>query len=459
MYLANKPALLSPSSRDVNFQCWHGNRIQIHRPAAGGRQPARGPGLSDHLNKHSTTMLRPIRSTTVKRTLPMGTAEMKTTMTTLPPIYASSPSFGSRTLPPGGWQQGSPSHRAAPVVNRRLEKQWTKSVFQSLPRVAIHRSPLSNNLAKLTLAASAPELILQSQAVDQPDVPSRVPSKVKLTRISSIESGASYLSKTSEFLYEKQKAAADFIMPNRGRSKSGSDTSPRKGSKNRHGPPSLADVAHRWGLPLTTVTGSSKLFKEYASLPGLLEEEDVLRDGVIDSETMLTLVSKFAELASINANGTKHSPEEILGIIDKNNDGSIDFEEFTAWYREREFLEYMNLTKEEIEVRRVGQEMGVAICDMEYYKQMYDKFDTNGSGLIDYDEFGDLLKSLMKVDPTIGLPETRIAHFWQEADVDGSGEVDLQEFVSFYIKHFNPGADDPLEDFYEGIRRVTGNTI
>jgi len=216
-------------------------------------------------------------------------------------------------------------------------------------------------------------------------------------------------------------------------------------------PVAIADLAHRWDIPLSTVVESAKLFREYAAIPPDCDSHDMLKDGILNTAAMMALVCKLAN--KVTSKELKVRPDYIMGVIDKNKDGSIDFQEFTSWYNDRSFEEYMNLSEEEIEVRKIGKRLGVSAADMDFYKTQYDKYDADGSGLIDFDEFRELLYTLMKVPRSLGIPESRINHFWNEADLDGSGEVDLEEFVVFYKKYFDPGATHPMDDFYKGVRR------
>jgi len=217
--------------------------------------------------------------------------------------------------------------------------------------------------------------------------------------------------------------------------------------------PDLADLAHKWGLPLTTVVDSSKLFSEYATLPGEDQDEHVFREGVLRVNGMMELASKLAKKASVDDMCV--SPREIMGVVDRNMDGTVDFHEFAIWYHERGFEEYMNLSRTQIEVRRIGRRMGVEAADMDAYKLQFDKFDADGSGFICLAEFKELVNTLMKVPKGHELPESRMRHFWKEADSDGNKQICLEEFVAFYTKHFNSGSICPVEDYYKDIRRVT----
>merc|ERR1719272_1817125 len=93
---------------------------------------------------------------------------------------------------------------------------------------------------------------------------------------------------------------------------------------------------------------------------------------------------------------------------DANGDGVFDFAEFSGWYRARAFLDCFNLSKEEMEIRDIGHRCGLTPIEMDHYKVMYEKFDTDGSGDIDFEEFGDLIHILMKIDGEERLPHSRI---------------------------------------------------
>lgn len=227
----------------------------------------------------------------------------------------------------------------------------------------------------------------------------------------------------------------------------------RKKSK---APAEVADLAHKWHYPLATVKEAAAYFRKHATLPGLEEDEDILRDGTLSKEEMIVLVEGLSCIAGPEDDDRAAMADMIMGHIDRNGDGSVDFHEFAEWYHDRGFEEYMNLDKREIELRRAGEKLGLNVAEMEHYKKEFERFDTDGSGEIELDEFRELLNVLLKV-PANGekIPESRVQSFWRICDLDGNGSLDLVEFVTFWLKHFEPGGSNPLEDFYQGTRAVS----
>jgi len=223
----------------------------------------------------------------------------------------------------------------------------------------------------------------------------------------------------------------------------------------------LADCANKWSLPLETVKESSELFSQFAQVPRSQSGEDVLKAGVLNQDNFMKVVCHLCCVSSCYEltltdqrvmNGDILFASKVMGTADKNSDGEIDFEEFTIWYNDRAFLEFVTLSKEQRMVRSIAHRLGVTAADMDHYKAVYDRFDLDKNGSIDKDEFRELLHVLMRCPPSERFPESRIMHFWNECDDDGDGQVDLEEFVNFYVNHFKHHAEDPLKDFYHSFR-------
>jgi Ca2+-binding EF-hand superfamily protein len=339
-------------------------------------------------------------------------------------------------------------HKAAP--NRfgkgsksKEEKEWAKGVFKSLPQVGPVRLA-DTPLARLTAGLSQPKIVVKPLAEET--------GKSNWDRRRAADEKAAAMAAAADRRSPSRERDASKVRPPSKAVSTFSGLS-RHASKHHGAASDVADLAHRWHFPLCTTAEASKLFSKYAALPQHEPDEDMLRDGALDKEAMGNLVAELRDSTPLDE--LSATTEEIMGIVDKNQDGTVGFHEFAEWYHERQFLEYMNLTKEEINTRRVGKSLGLDVADMDFYKRQFDRYDTDKSGFIDREEFKGLLHALMKVPADLQIPDSRVHHFWQECDTDGSGAVDLPEFCSFYVKHFDPNAFHPMEDFYRGMRRVT----
>jgi Ca2+-binding EF-hand superfamily protein len=104
----------------------------------------------------------------------------------------------------------------------------------------------------------------------------------------------------------------------------------------------------------------------------------------------------------------------------------------------------------------LSKEHGVSVTQLDRIKSRFDQFDLDGSGNIDYDEFVHLLMFVLKAKRLDDISESTASRFWKEIDIDGSGEVDFEEFTAWYVKYF--GNDDamdlskgPVHAFYDSF--------
>jgi len=120
------------------------------------------------------------------------------------------------------------------------------------------------------------------------------------------------------------------------------------------------------------------------------------------------------------------------------------------------FDESTLLNEEQIEVRNLARACGIALTDAEKLRQKFDKYDTDGSGLIDKEEFGEILRELMMVKSKSDVPQERFDFYWREIDNDQSGEVDFGEFLTWYQNIVKTNALNP-EAFYAtfGVKRLS----
>ena len=105
---------------------------------------------------------------------------------------------------------------------------------------------------------------------------------------------------------------------------------------------------------------------------------------------------------------------------------------------------------------------------IENIKKRFDEFDLDGSGEIEYDEFQLIICKLLKVSNMDEIPPDRLHQLWRMVDADGSGSVDVEEFIVWYGQYFyqdpSQGAAgthrSPIEIFYSllGSDRLASTT-
>merc|ERR1719353_2183331 len=93
---------------------------------------------------------------------------------------------------------------------------------------------------------------------------------------------------------------------------------------------------------------------------------------------------------------------------------------------------------EELERRRLSRLHNVPLNEVEDIHKVFRKYDTDGSGAIEYEEFQELMFQLLGVTERNDYPVERMKQFWQAIDLDGGGEVDFEEFLIWFRKYFSP---------------------
>lgn len=124
-------------------------------------------------------------------------------------------------------------------------------------------------------------------------------------------------------------------------------------------------------------------------------------DGTIDAEELGTV------LRSLGNQPTDEEVEDMIKEADKDGNGTIDFAEFIEMMPTQERDD--NAEEEMLEAFRV--------------------FDTDGNGSITADELRQIFVNLGEK-----LTEDEIADMIDEADTDGDGEINYQEFVTMMFE-------------------------
>merc|ERR1719282_30412 len=161
-----------------------------------------------------------------------------------------------------------------------------------------------------------------------------------------------------------------------------------------------------------------------------------------DADGRLT-IQEFEETVRIMCNlprGAplpKHVVKHHWVSVDVNAKGTIDFEEFLLWATQTAYTEEVLVPDpSERRLRKMAKENGLYISDVERVKVVFDRYDSDGSDRIDESEFKNVLCTLMKVKDPSDISDTKLHRYWREVDLDCSGEVNFEEFLNWYIKHF-----------------------
>mmetsp|Transcript_136933 Transcript_136933/g.292500 ORF Transcript_136933/g.292500 Transcript_136933/m.292500 type:complete len:342 (-) Transcript_136933:67-1092(-) len=181
--------------------------------------------------------------------------------------------------------------------------------------------------------------------------------------------------------------------------------------------------------------------------------------GGVDFADFYKFVCAIFDLTSIN----EEVAQTVFDSIRISKDA--DIERFLHWYMTNLFSVITMFTASpekaasEKLVAQVAKDHGVGSSEIDNIKRAFDKYDKDGSGLIDKSEFTSMIHDMLKVKDPSHMPPQRIDKFWQEIDADGSGEVDFSEFAEWYLKYFDPEASSAnqkascklAEAFYDGF--------
>jgi Ca2+-binding EF-hand superfamily protein len=137
--------------------------------------------------------------------------------------------------------------------------------------------------------------------------------------------------------------------------------------------------------------------------------------------------------------------------VDKDYSGSISFDQFATLLCKHSFSEFMIVDRlcERSQNRALARELGMTLVEIEDLRLDYRRYDENGDGTIDKEEFKLLLEDRLEVKLQ-DIPTARVQHWWRCADVNMDGAVGFAEFARFHRRFFGAAGRRtcPLEGFY-----------
>lgn len=139
----------------------------------------------------------------------------------------------------------------------------------------------------------------------------------------------------------------------------------------------------------------------------------------------------------------------------EGDSGRTAVERFCEWWRAHAFTVGIKKNDDDELARR--HDVSPLVIDK--VRKQFDRYDTDGSGEIEYDEFLGMLMQLLGVKDKGDLSKDRIQRFWTEIDEDGSGSVDFEEFFAWYMLYFDPSLEDesssgPVGAFYKSFNPI-----
>jgi len=158
---------------------------------------------------------------------------------------------------------------------------------------------------------------------------------------------------------------------------------------------------------------------------------------------------------------TQKVPEDIVKLLYRSTckdakGGTTDFnlDAFLNWYMMNLFTAVPKLQGDagkmasEQLTADLCEQFGLQPSELDKVKKMFDRYDEDGSGEMEQDEFESMIYQLVGAKQG-DISLERLKSFWREIDRDGSGAVDFSEFVEWYLKYFGEcGGGGPTEAFY-----------
>jgi len=115
----------------------------------------------------------------------------------------------------------------------------------------------------------------------------------------------------------------------------------------------------------------------------------------------------------------------------------LTFEEFILRTTPQLFTEgFLNHLAQE-RLQKNASMWSVSPEEVDNLKKLFDSFDDDRSGFIDFKEFKMMVKVLLHLPLNLEIPRSSVQRLWKEADADGSGQLDFNEFLVWYFEYFS----------------------
>ncbi|CAE7351850.1 unnamed protein product [Symbiodinium sp. CCMP2592] len=214
--------------------------------------------------------------------------------------------------------------------------------------------------------------------------------------------------------------------------------------------PGAPELARAVGLPVQVAKEAASLFRRFGNIPskGSLFQGKLQMSRLPEVLVALCDVTEISEIS-------KAFVDWALKAADRDSSSSMDVQEFAIWYSSFCFAEEVTVKPEVRETRELARQMGLEIGQIEQFKVAFDRYDEDGSGEIEFEEFSNMVQELLKIPHGQELPHDRLMTMWRSADMQQKGCLDFREFCFFYFRMGATGqGSDPIADYYRNVRHV-----
>lgn len=143
----------------------------------------------------------------------------------------------------------------------------------------------------------------------------------------------------------------------------------------------------------------------------IFDKHDTKHSGHISSEQFQSMAQDFGVFLTGDALSLA------IKVIDRDGNGTIEYDEFLAWYKKSNFSS-LSLDDTTLQRRNAAA-------------QVFRKYDKDNSGSIDLNEFRGLYDELKASNLTSHAVETAL----EDMDSDGNGKIEFNEFVEWLDRH------------------------
>eukprot|EP00930_Biecheleria_cincta_P084682 TRINITY_DN74132_c0_g1_i1.p1 TRINITY_DN74132_c0_g1~~TRINITY_DN74132_c0_g1_i1.p1 ORF type:complete len:631 (-),score=90.46 TRINITY_DN74132_c0_g1_i1:55-1947(-) len=197
----------------------------------------------------------------------------------------------------------------------------------------------------------------------------------------------------------------------------------------------LQQIAIQLAYPFSEVQYAKKIF----------DELDANQNGSIEYlEFEKASIKMVGE--EVPAREVRRICREVWTQIADESTKTIGFKGFLTWYVNQKFCPEAKPSQVLAFQNNVSVEM------VEYVMRNFETVDTDKSGVIEMNEFAEVLYKIMRIPTGVELPASRIQSLWIELDCSRDSKVSFEEFLPWWLSRKDTLL--PYEGFYSSIRRL-----